>query len=559
MRLPASSFNPFIMGLVSVLAAGPLAGAQTPTQAAPATQTTPPNQSGPAVPGTSQAAPAGTPPLASAPSSAPSVPLPAPSTSSGAAAPNAPGISIGIPQTGADSGAGQAAGTSAPLGGALSNEPSPLTATEIIGGREAGAVPASGKIVTLDEALKAARANEPNFNLAATNAKNAGLDRSIARAALLPNVIAHNQYLYTQSAGANTSVVAGSTLGPAPRFIANNAVHEYVTQGSATETIGLASFFALSRANALAALAKAQLELSRRGLNATVISLFYAASTTQGKVLIQQRALAEAEDFLKVTRERETAREVARADVLKAELTEQQRRRDLADAELLAAKAKLDLAVLLFADPTTPYAVALPPTSAPPPMSEVRALASAANSPQIASANAFLLAQTYALGSAQAAYLPQLSLNYSYGIDSTNYALKARDGNRNLGYSASATLDLPIFDWFATPNRIRQAHNLRDSAKLTLSAAQRTQTVQTREFYNEVQTAYAQLDSLKHSVSIAQESLHLTRLRYTAGEATVLEVTDAENTLATTESLLNDGTTRYQLALANLQLLTGTI
>ena len=225
----------------------------------------------------------------------------------------------------------------------------------------------------------------------------------------------------------------------------------------------------------------------------------------------------------------------------------------------IADKAGLDLAVLLFLDPATPYRVSLPPASPPPAAADVKAQTVAGKSPEIASANASLLAQNYAVGTAQAALLPDLVLNYSYGIDAAQYAVNGRGGVRNLGYSASATLDIPIFDWFATPDRIRQAHNLRTAAKVTLSAAQRTQAVRVEEFYNEVKVAYSQLDSLGQSVAIAQESLHLTRLRYSAGEATVLEVTDAENTLALSETALNDGTTRYQLALANLQLLTGTI
>ena len=61
------------------------------------------------------------------------------------------------------------------------------------------------------------------------------------------------------------------------------------------------------------------------------------------------------------------------------------------------------------------------------------------------------------------------------------------------------------------------------------------------------------------SVDTAAESLRLTRLRYTAGEATILEVVDAENSLTATELAREDGIVRYQTALANLQLLTGTI
>ena len=67
------------------------------------------------------------------------------------------------------------------------------------------------------------------------------------------------------------------------------------------------------------------------------------------------------------------------------------------------------------------------------------------------------------------------------------------------------------------------------------------------------------MQSLELSAQTAQESLRLTRLRYTAGEATVLEVVDAQNSLTSAELAREDGMVRYQTALANLQILTGTI
>ena len=51
---------------------------------------------------------------------------------------------------------------------------------------------------------------------------------------------------------------------------------------------------------------------------------------------------------------------------------------------------------------------------------------------------------------ARAAYLPDLALNYSYGIDAAQFATKGPGGVNNLGYSATATLDIPIWDWLAT-------------------------------------------------------------------------------------------------------------
>ena len=69
--------------------------------------------------------------------------------------------------------------------------------------------------------------------------------------------------------------------------------------------------------------------------------------------------------------------------------------------------------------------------------------------------------------------------------------------------------------------------------------------------------ARQQLDILRQSAELAAQSLRLTTARYSAGEATVLEVVDAQNTAALTRNTLADGEARYRFAIANLQTLTG--
>ena len=411
--------------------------------------------------------------------------------------------------------------------------------------------------ITLDQALSLARTNEPAFAAAVATSKVAQIDRSIARSALLPSVIYHNQYVYTQPNGAVNQGGADGTQA-APKFIANNAVHEYASQGVVTETLGLAQYSALSRADAAAAIASAELEISRRGLTSAVVGLFYNSTAAQGRIAVQQRATDEANNFVKQTQQREAEREVAHADVIKAQLTLQQRQRDLADARLQVQKARLDLGVLLFPDPRSPYTVVLPATTALPTRSAVDA-AAAANNPELKSALATLRSKNIDITAARAAYLPDLVFNYSYGINAPQFAVNGPEGIRNLGYSASATLDIPVWDWLATQHKIRQAHILRDAAQVALTSTQRTLIAQLEEFYAEAALAHDQIDSLDLSVQTARESLRLTSLRYSAGESTVLEVVDAQNSLTTAELALQDGTIRYQLALANLQLLTGTI
>jgi outer membrane protein TolC len=57
---------------------------------------------------------------------------------------------------------------------------------------------------------------------------------------------------------------------------------------------------------------------------------------------------------------------------------------------------------------------------------------------------------------------------------------------------------------------------------------------------------------------MAADSLRLVNLRYQAGESTVLEIVDAQNTLTQARNAYDDGQIRYRVAVANLQTLTGS-
>ena len=413
--------------------------------------------------------------------------------------------------------------------------------------------------LTLDEAIHRAEANEPAFAAAAAEQKATALERKDARAALLPSATYHNQFLFTQSNKSQAATTQGGLTQSLPVFIANNAVHEYYSQGVVNETVGLAQMAAVRLADATAAVATAELEVARRGLVATVVNLYYSANAGEDRVAIAQRALAEADRFVDTTGKREAAREAAHADVIKAQLQQQQRQRELIDARVAAARARLELGVLLFPDPTSHYSLAAP--EAPPLLPDRAGIESAAraNNPELRSALASLQASQAQTFTAQAALLPDLGLNFTYGIDAPQFARSGPDGARNLGYSASATLDIPLWDWLTTERKVKEARLRGNVAKIALSAAQRRLVADLAEFYAEADVARQQLASLDGSVLTARESLRLTNLRYVDGEATVLDVVDAQNTLISQETARADGVVRYQLALAQLETLTGRL
>jgi len=409
--------------------------------------------------------------------------------------------------------------------------------------------------ITLDEAIRRAEANEPAFAASSAESRASALDRTIARNGLLPSVMYHNQAIYTQP-----SARAGqSSQGVTQKFIANNAVREYASQASINETLGLGQVAGVRRADAAAALAAAELEVSRRGLVAAVTGMFYSSLAADHKLAVAQRARQEADDFASLTGKREQAREAAHADVVKAQLVAQQRQRDLEDARVAAEKARLELGVLLFADPRTPYELKAAdgaPTLAS--RADVEQ-AAAKNNPELKSALAALSVSNADVLSARAAYLPDLGMNVTYGIDAPQFAVNGPDKARNLGYSASVTLDIPVWDWLSTQHKLKQSEIRRDAVQVALTAAQRRMIARLDEAYSEAETARDQLASLDASVATAAESLHLTTIRYTGGEATVLEVVDAQNAYVSAENAREDGRVRYQAARADLETLTGTM
>lgn len=432
-----------------------------------------------------------------------------------------------------------------------------LSAILLLAGFAAAQQPGS-TVVSLSEAIKRAQQNEPVFANALAAQKSAAIDRYLAKAALLPSVTYHNQMLYTQPNGQTNQ---GGQVGAqaSPVFIANNAVHEYTSQASVNETIGLKQLADAKVASANAARAAAELQIARRGLVSAVVTLYFEVAASEERQHLQEEALKEAQSFTDLTQKREAAREVAHADVVKAQLQLQQRQRELGDATLTMNRARLDMGVLLFPDPRATYSTEVKGLPTPlPTKDEVNQMASAHN-PEIASALADLRASNFEVASAKAAYLPDVALNFTYGIDAPQFAKRGPDGVSNLGYSITGTLDIPVWDWFSTQKRIKQSEIRRDAAKVTLTATQRRLIATLEETYAEASVAQSQLASLDQSVTTAAESLRLTRLRYSAGESTALEVVDAQNAYLAAGTAQSDGFVRYQSALAALQILTGTL
>jgi outer membrane protein TolC len=413
--------------------------------------------------------------------------------------------------------------------------------------------------LSLADALKRAQQNSPQFQAAVAAARDAHEAHVQAHAAMLPVVSGLTQYLNTQ----------GNGISPVGRFTTNDGVHVYrewavVHQGMP------GSFFidgAPRQTAFLAAAAREEQEVALRGLNVTVTQDYYALLVAQRGYAIAQQGLASARHFLQIGEELEKGGEVAHADVIRLQLLVSQAQRALQNAELTMSEARMNLAVLMFPTFNENFTVVddldTPPVL--PGFQQVQAMAGKYN-PDLAAALDSYHAAGVSVAMAKSAFFPSFAIDFDYGIEANAFALHSvntdtgvdRIRQPNLGYFVTYTMNLPVWDWGTLRSQLHQAEDAKELARLNLSYAQKQLLNNLYADYNEAATAWNQLSSLQQSVNLAQQNFRLVTMQYQAGQVTVLDVLDAQSSLADARNSYAAGEARYRNALATLQTVTGS-
>src|SRR5436190_173789 len=413
-------------------------------------------------------------------------------------------------------------------------------------------------VITLQDALERARKLDVQVLGAITGAEIAREDAFQARSSLLPSLNNSTQYLGTQ----------GNGLLPSGRFVSNDGVHLYREWGILHQDIN--ADFVLGtgrqRAGAAEAVARAKIEIAQRGLKVTVTKNYYGLVAAQRRYAAAQAAVQQAMSFLEQSRQRERAGEVARSDVVKAEIQYEQQKNSFQEATLAMSNARLNLAVLLFPTLNENFTV-VDDLDAPrtlPAFAEIQSMAEREN-PDLRAAEQALRAAGADVQLAKNASYPTLSFDGIYGIEANAFALHSTSAADpaagvlpNPGYFITANLTIPIFDWGTLRSKVRQAQAREQQARVQLSQTQRQVLSNLYAYYNEALVARDAVDRLRRAADLATESLRLITLRYQAGESMVLELVDAQNTLTQARNAYDDAQNRYRVAVSTLQTLTGS-
>jgi outer membrane protein TolC len=386
------------------------------------------------------------------------------------------------------------------------------------------------------------------FQQAGLNERIAAEDVRQAQAAFLPRVTAPLDYIYTSPA-------FGLPSGQ-PRvqsFIANNAISEYQALVSVNGDIDIAGRLraTLQRNRALLAAAHAGTEVARRALNQATVEAYFGLALATARRRTAEQNLAAAEEFERNTALLLSGGEVAPVDLTRAQLQTTQRRGELEQAladEAVAADALRVLVGYDFARPiqTTDLAIGVPTDG------EIERMTTDTISqrPEFAQFEAERRAAELDVKIARADRLPTLSYTINGGFDTDS--LKPMRLKEHIGASGAVHVNIPLFDFGANKSRERQAR-----LRAQVAESQRAQALKGfyQQFYAARITALSATRRIRLAgigITQAESNLLSSIARYRAGEATIIEVTDAQTTLAAQRFALFQAIFDYQTARARL-------
>jgi len=393
--------------------------------------------------------------------------------------------------------------------------------------------------ITIENATQAALRQATAYQQALIDEQSAALDLTQARGALLPR-------LRSSSTGTfNKPLHPGSTD---PSFIAANATREYQELFGVEGSVDLGMRAAVARSRALLAAAHAGTEIARRALVRGVREAYFGLGLAAAKRRAAEETLSAAEEFERVTALQQTGGELAEVDVIRARLQTAQRRDDVEQARLQEAEALAAMRVLTGI--RAPEALTVSELNPQPAVTDIERFTNAAR-PELTQAEQQLRAARSDVGVARAGRLPSLTYAIDQGFDSPS--LRPEEIRQHRGYLATATLDIPIFDWGIGRAKQRQAELKAQAAENQLNITRRDVETQFAAAREEALTAIRRVDNARTAVADARRNVDISIARYRAGEAPILEVTDSLTTLAQQRTNYQQALFDFEIARAHLQ------
>lgn len=417
--------------------------------------------------------------------------------------------------------------------------------------------------ISIEQALTRAGSQGEEARLARAQVEVAATQVQAARSAALPALDGSFNYMRTYASPfrmrAPADAEPDSSLAPIAKLFSNlpfGRDNQYTASLTATQAIfsprlgsalRIANYYqAASRYGLREQLAETEYQVRTAYVNAQLAAALEASA---------QEAVAQASRFLEQERLRQQAGTGSELDVLRAEVSLENLRPQLVEAQNAAAVATLNLRRLVNVPLTAPL-VLTTALVAPPMRAEERLDANAVATQRgaVQAEQESVRIANEIVKQAIAAYIPSLDFRMSLGrimYPQEALALNGRDWLTD--WNASLTLKVPLFSGFRRNAELSQARIGLKQEQYKLSQLREAVQLQYEQALGERARAAAAIVARQRTVDQAQKVYGLTVLRYDQGLATHLEVSEARLGLLMARTNYAQAVAQYHIADAGLQ------
>lgn len=408
------------------------------------------------------------------------------------------------------------------------------------------------KPITLDQALEIAFCQSPDIRIAVGQLQRGEAVLAEARAGFNPRF---NAQAVHQRQGPEVTVTIPGMPGAASLVTAQNT------------TARLNVLLPLDISNRLqfaTDVARYRFQIDYLGLSRTARQLildvqraYYDLLRAQGQEEVSQAAVDVALARLRDAQARFEAGTAPRFDVTRAQVEVANLNQQLISSRSRVAVARAALNRVLGIDVNSPTAVVRTDIAV---RQDVRldiperVEVALVQRPEVLQAQTTILANQANVRLQRAELYPSLvaSAQATYNVEATGFA------EQNLSWIALLDLNVPIWNGGITRARINQARADVNIATDTLEQTRLRVALEVRSAALSLQEAIERVSTAGENVVLAEEALRLATVRYEAGIATLVEVTDAESALTEARFNVVNAQYDYALFLAELERATGT-
>jgi outer membrane protein len=401
------------------------------------------------------------------------------------------------------------------------------------------AAPAAERTLTLDEAVRTARANHPGIRQAQAQTDAAKARADQARSFLFPQLNANAQFQKSDSENQNQSLQGGSST---------------FWSGSLNASLLLWDFGRTTGGwDAAKASAEAQArtgEVTVQQVLLTVRTAYFTARAQKALLEVAKETLANQEKhlgqvmaFVQVGTQPEIALAQSKTDVANARLAMIR-----ADNNYAVGRAQLNLAMGI--EGSTDYDVAdetVPTVDGEEGTTDALVAEAIRARPELASLRAQLMAQDATITAARGNYFP------SFGASASVSESGSTLDSLGWGWSVGVNMTWPLFSGFGTRAQVAAAKYGRVAIDAQAVAERQQVRLEVEQARLSVRAAKAEIGAAEEALVNAREQLRLAEGRYETGVGNIIELGDAQ--VAFTNASAQKVQSDYDLATARVTLL----